>query len=151
MLSVGNKQLEKVIKAELVIKGETVVCQIDSGASVNLIPLRHIKSSVLEKSKTKLHIYNVTVIRPKRKTQLMLKNPKKRKKLKAEFVVMEEDFTPLLGKLTSEKMGLITVHYANFQSVSKIAVDADLLSGYSDIFDCLATVMSLTVWLQWCL
>ena len=32
-------------------------------------------------------------------------------------------------------MGLITVHYENFESVSKIVVDADLLSGYSDVFD----------------
>ena len=67
ILSVGNKQPEKVIKAELFIKGETVVCQIDSGASVNVIPLRQIKNSVLEKSKTKLHIYNGIVIRPRGK------------------------------------------------------------------------------------
>ena len=48
---------------------------------------------------------------------------------------MEEDFTPLLGKVTSEKMGLITVHYENFESVSEIAVDADLLSSHNDVFD----------------
>ena len=134
-LSVGNKRPGKVIKTEMSIKGETVVYQMDSGASVNVIPLRQIKNSVLEKSKTKLHMYNGTVIRPKGKTQLMLKNPKNGKKFKAEFVVVEEDFTPLLGKVTSEKMGLITVHYENFESVSKIVVDADLLSGYSDVFD----------------
>ena len=134
MFSVGNEQPEKVIKPEMIIKGETVVCQIDSGASVNLIPLRHIKSSVLEKRKTKLHIYNDTVIRPKGKTQLMLKNPKNVKKFKAEFVVVEEDFTPLLGKVTSEKMGLIIAHYENFERVSKIVLDC-----------CLTTVMSLTM------
>ena len=67
LLSTGNKQPGKVIKAEMIIKGGTVIWQIDSGASVNVIPLRHIKNSVLEKSKTKLHMYNRTVIRPKRK------------------------------------------------------------------------------------
>ena len=132
LLYVGNEQPEKVIKAEMIIKGETVVCQRYSGASVNVTPL---KNSVLEKRKTKLHMYNDTVIRPKGKTQLMLKNPKNVKKFKAEFVVVEEDFTPLLGKVTSEKMGLITVHYENFKGVSKIAVVAVLLSGYSDVFD----------------
>ena len=135
LLPVGNKQPEKVNKAEIITKGETVVCQIDSGASVKIIPPRHIKNSVLEKSKTKLHMFNGTVIRPKGKTQLMLKNPKNGKKFKAEFVVVEEDFTPLLGKVTSEKMGLITVHYENFESVSEIAVDADLLSSHNDVFD----------------
>ena len=136
LLSVGNKQPGKVIKTEMSIKGETVVYQIDSGASVNVIPLRQIKNSVLEKSKTKLHMYNGTVIRPKGKTQLMLNNRKNGKKFKADFVVVEEDFTPLLGKVTSEKMGLITVvHYDNFESVSEIAVGADLLSDYSGVFD----------------
>ena len=38
-----------------------------------------------------------------KKTQLMLKNPKNRKKFKAEIVAVEDDFTPLLGKVTSEK------------------------------------------------
>ena len=32
-------------------------------------------------------------------------------------------------------MGLITVHYENFESVSKTAVDADLLSDYIGVFD----------------
>ena len=85
----------------MIIKGGTFVCQIDSGASVNIIPLRHIKNSVLEKSKTKVHMCSGTVIGSKGKTQLMLKNPKNGNKFKAEFVVVEEDFTPLLGKVTS--------------------------------------------------
>ena len=53
--------------------------------------MRHIKNSLLEKSKTKLHMYNCIVIRPKGKTPLMLKNPKNGKKFKAEFAVVEED------------------------------------------------------------
>ena len=65
----------------------------------------------------------------------MLKNPSYGKNFKAEFVVVEEDFTPLLGKVTSEKMGLITVHYENFESLSNSVVDVDLLSGHSDVFD----------------
>ena len=67
LLSVGNKQPEKVIKVEMIIKDGTVICQIDSDASLNVVPLRHIKNSLLEKSKTKVHVYNRTVIRPKRK------------------------------------------------------------------------------------
>ena len=48
---------------------------------------------------------------------------------------MEEVCTPLLGKVTSEKRGLSTVHYENFESLSKSAVDAYLLSDYNDVFD----------------
>ena len=53
LLFVGNKQPEKVIKVEMIIKDGTVICQIDSGASVNVVPLRHIKNSVLEKKQDK--------------------------------------------------------------------------------------------------
>ena len=90
-LSAGNKQPEMIIQAEMIIKGETVVCQIHSGATINVIRLKHIQNSVLEKSKTKLHMYNCIVIRPKGKTPLMLKNPRNGKKFKAEFAVVEED------------------------------------------------------------
>ena len=88
----------------------------------------------MEKSKAELHTYNGTVIRPKGKPQLMLKNRKNGKKFRIEFVVVDEDFTPLLGKVTSEKMGLIIAHYENFERVSKIVLDC-----------CLTTVMSLTM------
>ena len=70
MLSVGNKQPEKVVQAEMIIKGETVVCQRDSDASVNVIPLMNIKNAVLEESKKKLHICNGTMIHPKEKKKL---------------------------------------------------------------------------------
>ncbi|KAL8602205.1 hypothetical protein ACOMHN_022718 [Nucella lapillus] len=66
------------------------------------MPRKHIKNVNLEKCKTKLHMYNGTVLHPKGKTQLTLTNPKNGNKFKAEFIVVEEDFIPMLGKRTSE-------------------------------------------------
>ena len=64
----------------------------------------------------------------------MLKNPKNGRKFRVKFVVVNDDLTPKLGKATSENMGLITIDYDNFESVSKVAENTDLLSEYSDVF-----------------
>ena len=50
---------------------------------------------------------------------------KTRKKYSVEFIVVEQDYTPLLGKTTSEGMGYITVHYENISAVSDIPAKYD--------------------------
>ena len=134
LLSVGQKRKDKIIKAEMITEGKKVTCQVDSGASVNVISSRHIKRSKLQECRTKLHVYNGSTIKAQGKTQLHLTNPKTGHHFKADFVVVRGDFTTLLGKKTSEDMGLITVHYQNFESISKIEDSTDILSSYADVF-----------------
>ena len=134
LLSVGQERKDKIIKAEMIIEGKKVTCQVDSGASVNVISSRHIKRSKLQECRTKLHVYNGSTIKAQGKTQLHLTNPKTGHHFKADFVVVRGDFTTLLGKKTSEDVGLITVHYQNFESISKIEDSTDILSSYADVF-----------------
>ena len=41
--------------------------------------------------------------------KVSLRNPKNKKKYRAEFAIVEEDYTPLLGSSMAQQMGLITV------------------------------------------
>ena len=51
-------------------------------------------------------------------TKVQLQNPKNQKKYHVEFVVVKEDYTPLLGSVSVQKMGLITVKQENILNVT---------------------------------
>ena len=104
----------------MIILGERVTCQIDSGATVNVISAKYIKETPLFPTSTKLRMYDGTIITPKGKATLRVVNPKTQKKFDVRFVVVSNSLTPLLGKKTSEKMGLITVNYNEFDSVDNV-------------------------------
>lgn len=144
LLAVDCKK-KKVIKCEMVIEGEKVICQVDSGASVNVIPAKHVRNAPITTTKKTLHTYNKTSITATGKTVLTVRNPKTKKKYRVQFVVVKEDLIPLLGKNTSEAMQLITVNYSNFDSVAKVTTTSDgpltspsnhdFLEIYADVFD----------------
>ena len=133
LLSVGREKDDKIINAKMQIGGKKIICQVDSGASVNVISAKHVEKRPLEDSKTTLNVYKGGTIRPLGKTTLEVRNPKTDETRKAEFVVVKEDLMTLLGKKTSEKMKLITVHYDNF-SIAKIDTSTDPLKAYADVF-----------------
>ncbi|PVD25369.1 hypothetical protein C0Q70_15869 [Pomacea canaliculata] len=129
----------------MIIAGTKVACQVDSGASVNVIPEKYAKHAPISPTKTKLAVYNGTSLAPKGKTILTVKNPMTGKSYHFRFLVVEKNLTPLLGKKTSEKMGLITVNYENFESVDKITTtpkshvpmdlpSSHILDAYPDLF-----------------
>ncbi|PVD22378.1 hypothetical protein C0Q70_18188 [Pomacea canaliculata] len=59
----------------MIIAGTKVACQVDSGASVNVIPEKYAKHAPITPTKTKLTVYNGTSLAPKGKSILTVKNP----------------------------------------------------------------------------
>lgn len=59
-----------------------------------------------------------------------MRNPKNQKKYGVEFVVIKEDYTPVLGSVSAQKMGLITVKHENILNVTE-AVDKTDFEGLS--------------------
>ncbi|GAB1607211.1 hypothetical protein Ahia01_001004400 [Argonauta hians] len=131
-LAVG-KENKKTIKAEMKINGKQLICQIDSGASVNVISRRNVGRSPLQKTNTSLHVYNGATIDTLGKTNLKIFNPRTKESMIAEFVVVDDDFTTLIGKTTSENVKLITVHYDNL-IVAKVEESTNILDKYADVF-----------------
>ncbi|XP_041378838.1 uncharacterized protein LOC121391203 [Gigantopelta aegis] len=70
LLSVTDRQ-QKIIKANMLINEKPVKFQIDCGASVNVIPEKYnIKdTSTLISCKTSLHMWNKTILQPKKGRQ----------------------------------------------------------------------------------
>lgn len=128
VLKVSSKN-DKLIKTDIEVEGRIVKFQVDCGASVNVIPFHYIPDVNLTPCDTTLEVWTSSTVKPLGKCRLIIRNCKNRKKYNIEFIVVEGKYTPLLGKKSSEQMGLITVNYEN------ICVTTDILSRYDDVFN----------------
>ena len=93
-----------------------VTFQVDTGASVNLLP-RSMAPRVDEPKQQKLKMWNDSELCSVGLCRTILWNPKNNKKYSVNFVVVEEDLMPLLGYRASEQMALITVRDDNLLRV----------------------------------
>jgi len=125
------------------LAGALVKMEVDSGASCNVLSQKLLpKDSVIDRADVKLTTYSKASLKVLGVTKVQLRNPKNQKKYRVEFVVTKDDYTPLLGSVFAQKMGLITVKQENILNVTG-AVDKSDFEGlsmkeinatYSDVF-----------------
>ena len=96
------------LKCEMLLGDKTVAFQIDTGASVNILPVHH--APYVHPTNKKLTMWNGNQFTPVRVCRTKLQNPKNNKRYSVEFVVVEGDRTPLIGLSAAEQMKLITVN-----------------------------------------
>ncbi|XP_064629251.1 uncharacterized protein K02A2.6-like [Lineus longissimus] len=127
----------KEIYAEMIVAKKRVKFQLDSGAAVNILPAKHVNSSIkLQKCNKVLQMWNGARLVPQGKCRMHVRNPKNRKLYSIEFVIVKEDFVPLLGLSAVEHMKLIVVNQGNFKRVNTAkALNDPVLEGYADVFD----------------
>ena len=121
----------KEVKCLLSIGTQDIVFQVDTGATVNILPERFINSDNLEKTDKTLKMWNGAELVPLGTTRVKLHNPKNGKKYSVEFIVVKDNYIPLIGLRAAEQMKLITVNSVNVERVAAISV----IDKYSDIFD----------------
>lgn len=143
LLSLSHKKQEskgrKAIFINLLMDGSPVRFQIDSGATANVLPMKllsHIDRKRLAPDETKLLTYNNTEIRSAGRITKTVLNPRTGKSNKVQFLVINSDSVPILGKLTSERLNVLKVNYKDFEHVHNISETAsDIIKKFSDVFD----------------
>ena len=115
------------------VGNEAVKFQIDCGASVNVLPLKFVKDVQLLPCTKTLVMWNGTKVKPLGSCTLPVINPKNDGKYQVKFLVVEENWTPLLGLNAVEEMILLTVHSENFVNFVKKS-DDDPLIKYPGVF-----------------
>ena len=90
-------------------------------------------------------MWNKTEVTPLGATRIVLRNPKNRKKYSVEFVVVNENLTPLIGAQAAQHMKLITVNNENFVTTSPpctkqaevkvLNAGEEVIKRFSDVFD----------------
>ena len=114
------------------IANELVKMQVDSRASCNVLP-RKVLPRDTEVKKTNLK----TTLKVLGVATRSLRNPKNKKKYRAEFAIINEDYTPLLGSSAAQQMGLITVQQENILQVKETYQELNMeriTTTYPDVF-----------------
>ena len=76
---------------------KSVKFQIDSGATVNLLPKKYVSKDDIHPSDVTLHMWNRTTREVIGKMLATLVNPVNQTSYSVQFEVVEGNFTPLLG------------------------------------------------------
>ena len=109
--------------------------QVDSAASCNVLPHKFLpRNTEIKKKCLKLTTYTKTNLGV---AKVSLRNPKNKKKYRAEFAIIDEDYTPLLGSSTAQQMGLITVQQENILQVKESYQELNMeriAATYPDVF-----------------
>jgi len=120
------------LKCEMLVGNKTVAFQIDTGASVNILPVHH--APYVHPTNKKLTMWNGNQFTPVGVCRTKLQNPKNNKRYSVEFVVVEGDRTPLIGLSAAEQMKLITVNNDKLNRVLQVS-DQSVTGQFTDVFD----------------
>ena len=118
--AVDMSKFRNKIFAHMEIANELVKMQVNSGASCNVLPRKFLpRDTEIKKTNLKLTTYSKTNLKVLGVAKISLQNPKNKKKYCAEFAIIDEDYTPLLGSSAAQQMGLITVQQENILQVKE--------------------------------
>ena len=121
-----------MIKAEMMVTGKPIAFPLESGASVNILNEKYVIGKTLEHSNKTLVMWNRAEVKPLGECRVKMINPKTRQKYAVKFVIVKEDFHPLLGANAIQKIALITVNNEKFKMVAKISQVDEFISQHSD-------------------
>ena len=96
---------------------------------------------MVDTTEVKLTTYSKASVKVLGVAKIQLRTPKNQK-YHVQFVVIDEDYTPLLGSTSAQEMGLITVQHENILNVNETVVKTDcqgltmeeVTAFYSDVF-----------------
>ena len=130
--------------AKMVVNGYDIQFQLDSGATVNVLPVRQYKQvcgdpelKELEASQAVLSMYNGTEMCPLGKKRISIRNPKNNRKYNLEFQIVGEENKPVLGASAIQGMKLITVNKQNILTVEGTGclTMSQVVAQYKDVFE----------------
>jgi hypothetical protein len=123
------------IYCKMLINKMLVKLQVDCGATVNILPRQYIAESDIRKESVNLRMWNNTAMKALGKSKVKTVNPKTGEKWHVDYVIVEDNLTPLLSRKAAEKMNLITVNYDNFELVRAIHPQTTSTNDFPQVFD----------------
>jgi hypothetical protein len=122
------------VYALMEVKGRSIKLQVDTGATVNLIPKSQVGNVKIEPHTKTLRMWNKTEKKPLGECRLRVVNPRTGDKYKVRFTVVDGDYTPLLGINACERMGLVSVNDDSFHRVAVVKSEAEITESYAEVF-----------------
>ena len=119
---------ERQFKCRMLVGRHKVTFQVDTGATVNTLntlPTRYADN--IKPTTRKLKMWNHIEAAPLGICHTVVKNPKNKKTYSIEFVVVRDNYTPLLGYKTAKKMKLMNIE--KVATVSPVEQHPDTFDG----------------------
>ena len=124
--ALNGKKNHNNVKCVMNIKNESVVFQIDTGSSVNILPQKY--ATKIRNTDTVLKTWNKNNYDPLGECRVILQNPRNSKKFNVNFIVCHDEFMPILGLKACEVMNLIAVKENNFERVHAINMKSNVFN-----------------------
>ena len=136
VMALSSDKPGKGVYCEMRLHHRPIRFQIDCGASVNVLPRACLNRDIrMNPSTIQLRMWNKTMVKPLGEATIKLKNPKTSQKHKVNFIIVKENFTPIICKESAEDMHLITVNYGNFRNVNNVTTLHSTEQNDTDPFD----------------
>ena len=151
--SVNPPRQSSNIYAQMEIGRKIVTFQIDSGASVNILPDRMLDPSLHVKmmpTSTVLQMWNHVEVKPVGAVRISVRNPANKRRYSIEFMIvkdsLDDQLQPIIGSRAAIQMNIITVNECNFKKAHVKAVKPcdqssvprtshTVIEQYPDVFD----------------
>ncbi|XP_014672358.1 PREDICTED: uncharacterized protein LOC106812875 [Priapulus caudatus] len=119
----------RMTKCRMMVGGSEVDFQVDTGASVNMLPSRF--ADKIERYRGVLNMWNKAVHKPAGTCRMKVTNPRNNRRYSVPFVVFEDERQPILGYQTSVQMNLIQVQHGNFDVVAAMSTK----DAFAEVYD----------------
>ena len=123
----SNEVYPNKITTNLMVDDHVVKFQVDSGATCDVVRLKdlNVTKENLQTSSEVLQLYDESRLTPLGRWTAELVNPKTGKRRRTSLIVVEDAPTAIVGAATSQKFGLITIHYEQlFSAVTDLETGA---------------------------
>ncbi|CAH8629063.1 unnamed protein product [Dicrocoelium dendriticum] len=133
--SIGNvsrKASQKCVYASLLIEGRSVRFQLDTGATINILPRKHCRGVQIQSDQDYLRMWNGSRLKPKGSATIEVVNPRDGVSHRLQFVIVDEDLTPILGIDSILSLGFVIFNHDRF--VYACQSEADVSDLYPSVF-----------------
>ena len=133
--SVFQSPPKNKIFASMLMKGKQISFQLYSGATCNVLPEHLVPpGTMVEKSDHSLRLYSKRLLPIRCICRLNVANSKTQTEYSVIFIIVKGDYIPLLGANAAQKMGLLTINYANicYANVDSISSNSIASSSVGD-------------------
>lgn len=109
--------------------------QIDCGATVSILPKCYLGDLPIRPERVLLQMWNKKSLSALSKCKVKVRNPTTNEQYKVDFVIVDNDLTPLLCSVAAQKMNLISVHFDKFKTVNVVTqVNHPYFTQFPDAF-----------------
>ena len=135
MIYIVHSISDKTIFGKNIVNNKTVKIQIDSGASVNVLPGQYLSPADIQTTTTVFQMYDKSVVKPLGESKVKVYNPANGHTYSVKFVIVQKNsgLIPILGSKASQFMNILTLNKNNLEPVLQLKLSI-VIDDYPDVF-----------------